>query len=652
MMHKVKPTSKSGGISVAMMLIAFSLITVVGTYVIYSTHSARLAFRSVDHGQARIFARNHLGLVRYQLSSRSVKLAFDDISTLRSTISSVLQRPPTIEGYSTPIYTVVVETNVPFGLVNLAGVDTNGFTFVQNNVVDSDGIFNTGPEGRLRESRFLTAYVGVSNEMTGASAAVKQRIRIDKEPLTNYAIFSHYQLDFEPAERMVVGGDVRCNEDIFLLSPNDVLLFDGTIQAAGIIKIDNPKKNAGAARTLADAANIKVLKNEATVHYEDFVYQGKVLDNANGLWRSMTYQLFNGGVRDEEHRTPKLWIPMHDQQDLVDALDGGESQDLLDRKFAYIAQNSSAYKGLTITVDFVAGTSTVSLLSSVRSYPFATVAGGFGGNYIVNAPVGVSTNYYDFREMDPINTNNVPPRVITVDIYLEELLAEHPQSEIVFVDVPKFTNAFSGSNERVFVRLRNGSDLSQCGDAGLTIATPRSVLVEGDYNTVGTLEQVTRPDGSIIDLCVDPIAAIAADNITQLSTAWTDANALDPLPEAADTVLNASYISTGGYKNDKRNTGGVRNLIRFREHWGEDSSRGWVQKNYRTVGSIMKLWICNGNNYDNWCRRTLNMSYVPPRREFYYNENLLGKRIPGLADAVSDPLFIGFDGYVSYKRVP
>lgn len=111
------------------------------------------------------------------------------------------------------------------------------------------------------------------------------------------------------------------------------------------------------------------------------------------------------------------------------------------------------------------------------------------------------------------------------------------------------------------VRVNNGAQLPP---NGLTIATARPLYVLGDYNqfnpaNLGTTNtSTTRP------------ASLVADAITILSDNWSDANSASPVGSrvAADTTVNAAFLTGVVPTTAGHYSGGMENFPRFLETWG------------------------------------------------------------------------------------
>jgi len=155
------------------------------------------------------------------------------------------------------------------------------------------------------------------------------------------------------------------------------------------------------------------------------------------------------------------------------------------------------------------------------------------------------------------------------------------------------------------VRVVNGLQLPA---SGLTVATGRPLYVKGDYNQMNigflgtTNTSTTRP------------ASLVADAITILSDAWQDANSTSAVGSrvAADTTVNAAFLTGVVETTAGHYSGGMENFPRFLETWG-------LANVFTYNGSMVKMfpslyatnaWENNNNIYD------------PPARNWAFDLNL------------------------------
>jgi hypothetical protein len=148
-------------------------------------------------------------------------------------------------------------------------------------------------------------------------------------------------------------------------------------------------------------------------------------------------------------------------------------------------------------------------------------------------------------------------------------------------DTALSTNAATmRANRPIFFRralkLTHGSALSATGITGLTIASENPIYVEGNYNSSAS----NTPTESHM------AAAIIADTIVVLSSAWNDLNSFYNRPDnpANNSLMNATssgyrFAAVGGKtisfarpttwtpENDFGDDGGAHNLLHLLERW-------------------------------------------------------------------------------------
>jgi hypothetical protein len=115
------------------------------------------------------------------------------------------------------------------------------------------------------------------------------------------------------------------------------------------------------------------------------------------------------------------------------------------------------------------------------------------------------------------------------------------------------------------VRVVNGAQLGSL--YGFTVATPFPMYVKGNYNThdsSGTAIQVNSPSASYHAWP----AALMADSVTILSSAWDDSQTSQKPGPSASITVNAALLEGIVQSNGANYSGGVENFLRFLEDWG------------------------------------------------------------------------------------
>lgn len=193
------------------------------------------------------------------------------------------------------------------------------------------------------------------------------------------------------------------------------------------------------------------------------------------------------------------------------------------------------------------------------------------------------------------------------------------------------------------VRLVNGTKLPGIYDAansnntkGFTVASENGVYVRGNYNATGiaVIGNPTKSTDYLPQNTSEHIpASIAADSVTILSNAWSDAKSFTypfaggsrvptettvrfaMLSGDTKSSLNGTPNQGGG---DPRLSGGVHNFKRFLENWSG------VRMNY--AGSLINLFNSHNNNGS---YKNAGSVYGAPNRNWIFDSTFLDpNRLP------------------------
>jgi hypothetical protein len=182
-------------------------------------------------------------------------------------------------------------------------------------------------------------------------------------------------------------------------------------------------------------------------------------------------------------------------------------------------------------------------------------------------------------------------------------------------------NSNTSSTVKRGIRLKNGATLPS---GGMTVVSENPIYIQGDYNTGGN--NPPSNSGTYTDPDVSGYsrrnAAVIADAITVLSSAWSDANSDKAISSrvATNTTLNAALVtgqvpSGGGFYS-----GGGENFVRFLEDW---------QKNNNTFtyyGSMVELFN-SLQGTGKW--QSASNTYKAPGLHWYYDTNFQSGAPPG-----------------------
>jgi hypothetical protein len=165
--------------------------------------------------------------------------------------------------------------------------------------------------------------------------------------------------------------------------------------------------------------------------------------------------------------------------------------------------------------------------------------------------------------------------------------------------------------------------------AGLTVVTPFPMYVKGNYNVQQT---ATGPSDAGVNKTVDTYpAALMADSITVLSSAWSDSYNASTLLTAripVTTTINAGMLegivpSNPGISGNY--SGGVENFMRLEENWS-GASPLWYN------GAIVVLFY---SQYATSTWQAPGVYYQVPTRDWAFDTNFTQQvKIPPMTPEV------------------
>ncbi len=199
------------------------------------------------------------------------------------------------------------------------------------------------------------------------------------------------------------------------------------------------------------------------------------------------------------------------------------------------------------------------------------------------APAVTATSLYDARQAEGSGQR---VQLTSIDVAALGSTGRFPTNGLLYMGG---YGAGTGTDALGF-RVENGSELP--GD--LTVVSPNSVYVQGDYNTVNK-----KP------------AAVIADAVNLLSNAWDDSKTSGNLPSASSTTYNCSFVT-----GDVEEVGGVfqgscMNALRRHERWSSRTEK--------IVGSIVCMFR---SRYATGTYSNSGDYFRPPRRDWNYDTDL------------------------------
>jgi len=162
---------------------------------------------------------------------------------------------------------------------------------------------------------------------------------------------------------------------------------------------------------------------------------------------------------------------------------------------------------------------------------------------------------------------------------------------------------------------------------GFTLATNDPLYIRGNFNANGNIDTGTPSNNRVADETNELMACLAADAITVLSNSWTNAKSslAKGSKTASQTEVSAVFM-TGlvSTHTGSSYSGGMHNLPRFLEYWGDNRAFG-----YR--GSLLAFYYskrATGLWKNDW--------YQPPWRIWGWDKRLEnGRKVYGLGRVIT-----------------
>ncbi|HWD92044.1 MAG TPA: hypothetical protein VG938_06815 [Verrucomicrobiae bacterium] len=394
-------------------------------------------------------------------------------------------------------------------------------------------------------SGWRTVYRIVSNaqEKNGAPGvvgAVQQDVEMDSIPVFQFAIFYNGLLEFTWAAPFTVRGRTHANGNIFTGSTANLKFLD-LVTATGIV--------------------------------QKMAWDGYTVKQMNG---SITYT----GHPGYSTNVPTLSLPIGATntadavREIINPPPAGESVDSSIGEARYynkagmllLVSNSTVTAVIKSSADdSVPVTITCTNLATVnQTFPFLSLTNTFTDQR--ESKTILATQIY----MDSLGT------WLGTNVYTDpdSPTTKHPASNpmnVLYVS----DNRTTTTTQLSAVRLMNGTNLPSSPGVGgtptgFTVATPNPLYVQGNYNCPPGYENSTNTSHSVP-------ASLISDALTILSSNWQDSKSSGSLGSrgAANTTVNAAIITgivySGGSDGSSPFSGGVMNLPRLLEDWGNGS---------------------------------------------------------------------------------
>jgi hypothetical protein len=419
---------------------------------------------------------------------------------------------------------------------------------------------------------FASTYRVVANArqkdgtIAGVTNAVMQEVQLASIPIFQFAIFYNSLLEFTWAAPLTVRGRVHANGDIYTGSSAPLTLTED-ITSTGIIK-------------KRDWAGYRLGWMKGAINY-----QGTRETNVNSLTLPIATNNSASAAREILNMPPtseSLNSPMGQQRFFNKA------------EMTVVVTDS----GVSVQVKKPFGPSPTVVPISAQNF------------------VNTGKTFTDYREAKTVKVTEIDVAKMitwaaTNKTVITKLGAGRPPNILYVAD-----NRSTSSSELTGVRLINGRTLPS---RGLTVATPNPLYVKGHYN-----QPDNRYLGTTNTINIKP-ASLISDALTILSKSWNYDNATSGGGNsgtslrsrvAVNTTVNAAILTgivyAGGLSGTRPKSGGIVNLPRLLENWGNGRKRLTLN------GSLVNLF--NSARATAPFRRP-GYYYYAPTRDFNFDPN-------------------------------
>jgi hypothetical protein len=631
-------TAGSGLVAVLFFLILTSL-TVAMVYSITSTNTV-VAKRTVDRASAVAYGdgvmesifdqwRNSLATATDPTDRSSGKTQAALTAAITPPDSTTLPPPPgvSLNSWSIKALTPLLADTT----------DPNGRPVKEN-----------GTSSSLRICLYYMATVKVNFRNSGSNPVVIQRVfsRTGRNIFDNFFFGTQMKTEFHPGPEMYVSGTVYVGGDLY--TAHDSLHFMKDVSFTGTQYLDYRTEDSrwDANKTQVDITNGGLGNNWDTNNPPHVGAQQKLLDTPlTSLDPNFIDDISSNDAdsdknpnNDGYHEIIEKPDPNTNTTDKVDPLQ-------LDSSTSERLSQNADYR---IEVD---ASNNVTIYGSNGKLTAGTEYDAIKGALSTNTAI------YDAREGDYV-------RLVTVDVskinaaaaaktisdskggtngtggdgyvlYVADTSGAAPGANATQVTTDVYDSstgkvATNGagvkSNHARGVKLVNGGTLPK---AGMTVVTPNTVYIQGDYNTgsssgsqpaSNTATSYTPPTDTPSPVVTNydrAPAAVVGDAVNILSNAWNDANSLSGKTRTAtSTTVNTALLAGNVPTTTSSYSGGIENFTRFNEDWS---------KAYFTIYGALALLYDSEQATGLWNKA----SYSPPSRRWYYDTNLQNANPPG-----------------------
>jgi hypothetical protein len=519
-----------------------------------------------NHSNTALTARNNAyhNAVAAAESATEVALSYMDRDFTRQALSS---DPRTYEGLvpgtlASGGWPAQFEFSDGHGNVNRTDVVCDGWQ--QQNLLDGEF---AGLYGMVNSYR-ITSNARILSGPYPAAAGVSQSVWFISIPVFQYAISYGLDLEINPGAPMVITGKTHSNADLYLAPPSSLEFLDTVTYVGQVHYSRNTNDPTGTLGTTPIFKTDPERVNALTLPLG--------VDNNP----SNVVQMLDPPPAGESALSSVGRQRLYNQSDLIVTVTG--------QKVA-VAFN-----------DYADGT-------SFSLVPTNQLSGGTNSGYSF---VNTNVSFYDYREGKQVIGTELDVQALNAWMANEgfsfDLKAQSQSSgSYHHIDSIYVNDQRVVPGKLTAVRVGDGQTLPP---SGLTVVTPSPLYVMGNLNA---------PDltpGSTNTSQTKP-ASLVSDAITILSPNWNDGwTAATPLSSrvAADTTVNAAFLSGIVPSAQQHYSGGVENFPRFLENWSGRTM---------TYNGSMVVMFASRQATNFWS--SPGAYYNPPTRKWAFDMNFL-----------------------------
>lgn len=414
-----------------------------------------------------------------------------------------------------------------------------------------------GLYGWINNYRVVSNVRQVANTMYNITNACQQDIELDLIPVFQFAIFYNSLLEFTWCAPFTVTGRTHANGNIYVGSIS-ALKFNTLVTTTGTIS-----KPAWFGHSSSD-------------YTSTVTYSGGYSTNCQALTLPIGTNNTPNAVREIINMPPA-------GESVTSAL--GQQRYYNKADIVLLVSNNLVTVNLK-TAPADPGTNITAVYYPTNSSPtnYAQIKTNFPWLNVT------STNTFtDQRENDTVKAADIDMSILKRWLVTNAVVnGKFPNSGGVYSvsNAPNImyvadNRTYNASSQLTAVRLKNGQTIPTnlvniagvIQPSGFTVATPNPLYVVGNYNCPNSAHLKTTNTSATYP------ASLASDALTILSANWNDARSNDSFSTgvrpACDTTLNAAILTGVVYSTGSGAStfsGGVQNLPRLLEDWGNGSS--------------------------------------------------------------------------------